>query len=84
MSFGTCFVSVHASATGTRPHPWQARALVELLQLLACGEGSAVVAFEHLGRTGDDGALRQALAEITADEARRHAGGCTSTTTRSP
>lgn len=78
MAFGSCFAPVHAptsalheSASG--PHTSHARALAELLQVLACGEESATLAFEHLSRSGKDSRVREALAGIAADEARHEA-----------
>lgn len=48
-----------------------ARALAELLQILSCGEESAAVAFDRLGGSWQESALRSGLAGIAADE-RRH------------
>jgi len=78
MSFGRCFTELPSgtpayqeSTSGS--HISRARALAELLQVLACGEESAALAFEHLGRSAKDSTLRQALAGIAADEARHEA-----------
>ena len=73
MWVGTCFGPVRTASSGGEQSPLRAAhaaALAELLQVLACGEESAVLAFEHLGRSGIDRALRKALAGIAADEAR--------------
>jgi len=56
---------------GTRLGPRSARALAELLRMLSCGEESAALAFDRLGGSWHEPAVRSALAGIAADE-RRH------------
>ena len=73
MWVGTCFGPVRTASSGVEESPLRAAhaaALAELLRVLACGDESAVLAFEHLGRSGIDRPLREALAGIAADEAR--------------
>jgi len=77
-SFWNCFAALHVRSpalqeSAREPHTTRARALAELLQVLACGEESATLAFEHLGRSEKDNALRDALAGIAADETRHEA-----------
>src|SRR6266404_4645600 len=45
-----------------------ASALAELLQVLGCGEESAALTFDYLGRSCQERSLRSALAQIAADE----------------
>ncbi len=45
-----------------------ASALAELLQVLGCGEESAALTFDHLGRSCQERSLRSALTGIAADE----------------
>jgi len=76
MWLGTCFGPVRTASSAVQESPLRAAhaaALAELLQVLACGEESGVLAFEHLGRSGIDRPLREALAGIAADEARHQA-----------
>ena len=56
---------VQAPLDLTAPH---AEALTELLQVFACGEESAAIAFAHLAGTQADAVTRQALSVIAAEE----------------
>jgi len=69
----TCFQSFSARAPEIRSEaveldPASAAALAELLQVLACGEESAALTFDHLAGTCHERSLRSTLAAIAADE----------------
>ncbi len=71
-----CFRSARTAATASCYQPVKlssasAGALAELLQVLGCGEESAALTFDHLGRSGHGLPMRSALMGIAADE-RRH------------
>ena len=57
-----------ATQSAVRLNADNAHALAELLQVLGCGEESAALTFDHLGRSCQERSLRSALAGIAADE----------------
>jgi hypothetical protein len=68
-----CFRLADAIPAGSPPGPLrlgdaQAEALSELLQVFACGEESASLAFERLGGSPIDDAARHGLARIAGEE----------------
>jgi hypothetical protein len=68
-----CFRLADAIPAGSPPGPLrlgdtQAEALSELLQVFACGEESASLAFERLGSSPIDDAARHGLARIAGEE----------------
>jgi hypothetical protein len=73
-----CFPVTLVGITDTRAEPInidpeRGRALAELLQVLGCGEESAVAAFDHLSRSPQQPHIRAALRQIATDELRHHA-----------
>jgi hypothetical protein len=68
-----CFRLVDAVPAASLPGPLrlgnaQAEALSELLQVFACGEESASLAFAHLGGSPIEDAARRALARVAEEE----------------
>jgi hypothetical protein len=68
-----CFRLADAIPAGSPPGPLrladvQAEALSEILQIFACGEESASLAFERLGGSPIDDAARHGLARIAGEE----------------
>jgi hypothetical protein len=68
-----CFRLADAIPAGSPPGPLrladvQAEALSEILQIFACGEESASLAFERLGGSPIDDAARRGLARIAGEE----------------